>query len=250
MVSIYYLYNHPILSDIIYENDSKKLRDFLQANEVSTVVLNLCLLSAAQNDVLNAEIVLELLKSGANPNICDKNGETPLSLICIRSENIDAISHLIDFGMILNTKDNESGNSPLHNVSTIGNIEIMKILLEHGADPNAINNEKKTSLHCLANNPEKIDGSTISKAIRLLSKYPVDINAQDEDGYTPIYSAVYEQNIEAIQSLAEIGANWNIRADCRFSPLESTLYSNVVGSLKFEMLAIMKCVFLYQHLGY
>ena len=78
MTSIYYLYNHPILSDIIYDNDSKKLRDFLKDNEVSTVVLNLCLLSAAQNDVLNAEIVYELLKSGANPNICDKNGETPI----------------------------------------------------------------------------------------------------------------------------------------------------------------------------
>ena len=251
MLSSYYdLYNDPILSGMIYDNDPKKLREFLMDNETPIAPLNFGLLSAAQNNVLNAEIVHELLKFGANPNICDRDGKTPLSLICTRSENIGAISYLIDFGMILNTKDNEFGESPLHIACRLGNIEIMKILLENGADPNAIDNEKETSLHYLANNPEQVDGSIISKAIRLLSNYPVDINAQDEDEQTPIYTAVCFRNIEAIQSLMDIGANLNIRDDNRFSPLETTLYSNVVESMKFEMLAVMKCVLIYHHLGY
>ena len=104
-----------------------------------------------------AEIVKELLKSGANPNICDERNMAPLNYICARSQNIHAISYLIDCGSDLNRKNTDFGESPLHHAFCLGNVEITKKLLQHGADPNATNNLKETSLHLLAQNPEQIE---------------------------------------------------------------------------------------------
>ena len=167
----------------------------------------------------------------------------PLNYICARSQNIHAISYLIDCGSDLNRKNTDFGESPLHHAFCLGNVEITKKLLQHGADPNATNNLKETSLHLLAQNPEQIDRSKISKAFQLLFKYPFDINAQNDDGETPIYCAVYFANVEGIQSLMEVGANWNISDDNGISPLESALSSHVS-----KRLSIMKCILINQHL--
>ena len=238
-----YLQDETILDYLLDQSDWKNLKVFLKDNKISEDLLNNVLMKVSRRHSVCAEIVKELLKSGANPNICDERNMAPLNYICARSQNIHAISYLIDCGSYLNRKNIDFGESPLHHAFCLGNVEITKKLLQHGADPNATNNLKETSLHLLAQNPEQIDRSKISKAFQLLFKYPFDINAQNYDRETPIYCAVYFANMEGIQSLMEVGANWNIRDDNGISPLESALSSHVS-----KRLSIVKCILINQHL--
>ena len=53
------------------------------------------------------------------------------------------------------------------------------------------------------------------KLVRLLSKHGADLNAQDEDGWTPVYTTAVSEDIEegvrveVLKVLHELGANMN-----------------------------------------
>lgn len=65
-------------------------------------------------------------------NFCDENGITPLmSSIC--AENFDEVKALCSIGADVNQFDND-GNTPIHHVAKIGNVEIAEFLKQQGAD--------------------------------------------------------------------------------------------------------------------
>jgi ankyrin repeat protein len=98
--------------------------------------------NAIQNNKI--KIVKSLLKNGENPNsILDNNQTTSL---CI--------------------------------ASTEGYIEIVKLLLEHGADVNLSNNNKDSPLHCASYNGH-------IEIVKLLLNYNANIYAMDDWNYTP-----------------------------------------------------------------
>ena len=70
-----------------------------------------------------------------------------------------------------------SGDSPLHSAAQWGNLEIVKLLLQNGADVNAKNKWGETPLHYAA----VFDHKEIA---RVLLDAGADINAKDNDGQT------------------------------------------------------------------
>lgn len=87
-----------------------------------------------------------LLEYGANVNIKDSYGTTPLHLTSLYGHT-EATKLLIDNGAYVNAQDN-LGNTPLHEVA-IGdrrsNVETIIYLIEHGANKNIRNNNGKTA---------------------------------------------------------------------------------------------------------
>ena len=79
-------------------------------------------------------VVDSLIKAGANPDIPDKYRETPLYLACSRNENLSMIKKLLELGADrdIPTKD---GHTPLTIVIFNGNLKAVKLLLEAGANP-------------------------------------------------------------------------------------------------------------------
>ena len=80
------------------------------------------------------------------------------------------------------------------------NIELVKLLLEHGADVNIKDDvDRKTPLYnaCYKN---KLN------IAKLLLKHGADVNIKDGYGLTPLYNACYYNNIELIKLLLEHGA--------------------------------------------
>ncbi len=56
------------------------------------------------------------------------------------------VDYLISNGANTNVKD-EYGNTPLHYASMCGNLEVVKYLINKGADINKKNNKGNTPLH-------------------------------------------------------------------------------------------------------
>ena len=108
---------------------------------------------------------------------------------------------------------NRNGNSPLMLVIKVtGPIftrgEHLRLLLDHGADPNAVDNEESTPLTqaILLHSDEKSEGvNTIS----LLLEYGADPDLRDGEGDTPLLSAVKvgSHTSDEIEVLLEGGAD-------------------------------------------
>ena len=92
----------------------------------------------------NMTRVLTALQDGANPNICDPKGRTPLHF----SAGVGlapAVLLLIHFGADMNARDAE-GLTPLHMAAGYANPETMKLLIAAGADTTLVGEKQGTAL--------------------------------------------------------------------------------------------------------
>ena len=81
----------------------------------------------------NSEAVLIFLKAGANPNLANKSERTPMHKSYQFKE---IVKILIGFNGKVNAKD-KNGASPMHRAAYKGRIEVMRELVENGADLHA-----------------------------------------------------------------------------------------------------------------
>lgn len=88
-----------------------------------------------------------LLSSGANSNLQDEDGNTPLHLATLR-RNADAVKLLLKFSTSSINVQNKLGNTALHIACRDGLVEIVQLLCAHKADTALQNNQKgRTPLH-------------------------------------------------------------------------------------------------------
>ncbi len=74
-----------------------------------------------------------LLQSDANPNIQDAGGNTPM-IVCVNQSFIDGIEALVRYKANVNLA-NSSGETPLIRAVQLRNLEMVRVLLAAGADP-------------------------------------------------------------------------------------------------------------------
>lgn len=105
-------------------------------------------------------------------------------------------------------------------------VDITKLLLEYGADPNLKDIYGKTALHLL---PEiqPIDWTNVNNKIeiaRLLIQFNANINILDNEGRSPLfYSTLYikkQDDLKLLEFYLENGANPNLKSESSESSLE------------------------------
>lgn len=102
-----------------------------------------------------AEIAKLLLEHGADVNAKDKYGWTPLLYAAASPcDNKETISLLLACGANPNVVDRE-GRTPLREKAIWGHTDIVRLLLEHGADANAKNNKGETAYDAALSRGEK-----------------------------------------------------------------------------------------------
>ena len=120
---------------------------------------------------------------------------------------------------------NEQGESPLHSASRAGDKDLVKMLLDHGAEINRENSEGETALYLAAENHKTLnpkvallkskeslekEGEEVAEDIsllRLLVDQGANIDAKDSKGLTPIMIAAVRGHTEVVKFLRDKGAN-------------------------------------------
>jgi len=212
------------------------------------------LLTATQNR--HYKLASYLLEKGANPNISNNGGWSPLYIATdnrnieggdypARKPDMDHLVYiktLIDKGANVNvrvcgirstptncvgdsteTRTNftmqwlqEDGATPFLRASQSGDVELMKLLLAHGADPK-INTQHNVSALEVACGIAWVEGVTYEwspeqnlEAVNMILALGVDPNSQDEDGRAALHGAAHKGRNAVIQALVDHGAKLDL----------------------------------------
>jgi len=175
--------------------------------------------AAAKGDI---KCLVEMLKRGADSNARDRYGMTPLHYVpksCEISRTLDKLYNIlgdkfydiynksyvncIDLAKVLlehgadpNAKD-EWGVTPLHLAAYDGYRDLVKLLLDHGADPNAVDNFGSTPLHAALERGRHADADIV----KLLLERGADPTIPDRYGRTPIDIAMRLGRRDIVQIL-------------------------------------------------
>jgi ankyrin repeat protein len=100
----------------------------------------------------HVEIVVMLLKAGADPNLRDHHGQTPLHNTTYDGRPIAApvASALLKGGADVDVQS-KTGNTPLHGAALRGCEDVARVLLAHGADKAVRNKDGFTAEDVAAN---------------------------------------------------------------------------------------------------
>jgi hypothetical protein len=108
-----------------------------------------------------------------------------------------------------------AGDTPLHLAAAGHRVEIARLLLSAGADPNSCANHRRSNpLHYAADgrpNLPEWDATRQVETIRCLLEAGADINAQDKNGATPLHRAVRTRSAAAVRHLLESGCEASLR---------------------------------------
>ena len=131
-----------------------------------------------------------LLERGADPN----RGPIKFMPSAVMT---DAIPMLLEHGWDIN--EGTGQRTLLHHDANHGHGAKVRILLEHGADPNSQDDVGRTPLHLLAAR------GTGRDAIRALVRAGADLNVRDHAGYTPLDYARRAQRRAAEREILSLG---------------------------------------------
>ena len=209
------------------------------------------LLTATQNR--HYKLASWLLDHGADPNLANNGGWTPLYLATdnrsietgdypVRKpdmDHLDFIKTLVAKGANVNaricgtqstpaeckgdtteTRTNftmqwlfEDGATPFLRAAQSGDIELMKFLVAHGADPKIATAHNDTAL-AVASGIGWVEGVTYEwsekdniEAVKMCLDAGIDVNAQDDQGRTALHGAAHKGRTEVIQMLVDHGAD-------------------------------------------
>ncbi|CAB0030111.1 unnamed protein product [Trichogramma brassicae] len=159
-----------------------------------------------------------LLRRGADPNVANANGLTPLHLICNRwydgndddsqwAKMLFEISNENHMSVQVDARDSR-GDAPLHEALFNGQASMTELLLRKGADPNVANANGLTPLHVIC---QKVhSGDLLAELFFKICDerhLQVQVNAVDESGRTPLQLAVAYFLPDAVDLLLDRGAD-------------------------------------------
>lgn len=157
------------------------------------------------------KIVELLIEHNAEVNAQTSQGNTPLMYACAGGHE-DVVKLLLKNGA--NVEDhNENGHTPLMEAASAGHVNVASILVEHGASINTHSNEFKESALTLACYKGHLE------MVRFLLEAGADQEHKTDEMHTALMEASMDGHVEVARLLLDSGAQVNMPADSFESPL-------------------------------
>ena len=200
-----------------------------------------------------------LIAAGGDINKLDDDGITPLHYVVSGGRDTPLLvpaetvkKFIVEFNPDVNIPTAVFKNTPLHTALIHGQIHAVKVLLENGANPNAVTREGKTPLHHAVNYSLLGSAKALLSAgadvnavdvyeqtplfdatknddvriVKVLADAGVDVNKQDKDGYTALHTAVSRKSIASVAGLLNAGADRNIKNNDGLTPMDIAKIAN------------------------
>ncbi|KAH0525986.1 hypothetical protein TsFJ059_009372 [Trichoderma semiorbis] len=166
-----------------------------------------------------------LLAYKADPSLALKDSEITPLISAVINKSMELVKLLVENGADVNQPlDNEC--TPVYMATFNDDIEMVRYLLSHNADPNIARSNGITPLWLAAQ-------QGYSEVARLLAEAKADVHATDDAGWTPLH-AVFDTT-ETVRVLLEHGADINRMNKKEATPLGLAINSNQVNALRLML---------------
>ncbi|MGZ5286637.1 MAG: ankyrin repeat domain-containing protein [Flavisolibacter sp.] len=213
---------HENLVDAIRNNDTRLLQKLLKSkasiNQPDEEGDTPLMLAALYG---NTSTLQWLLQKGADPNKTNKDGETPFMWAI---HDLEKLKILLQYGADLNALAHTGNSALLIGCVGANQYELVSFLLQNGADPGVKNLRKETPLMRAA-----LFGDTAT--ISLLIEKGNDVNAIDSIGLTPLLNALFNVNRNATIYLLKKGADPDMKAAFGLTAISSVVTYNDLPSV-------------------
>ena len=188
------------------------------------------------------QLVCEMLKNGAEINVFNRFGQSPL-FFCVQRDNPQNIRLLLEAGADVNRRE-DNGWTPLMEAVSSAAFQAAEVLLEAGADFDAKGKKEETALFMAAQRlaygfSRKEKEEAVWKILELLLQKGADVNSCDILGNTPFMAAVRADNVRLAEMLKNYGAEVNA-VDCYGMSALMTACQNPRGELGARRFCIEK----------
>lgn len=178
-----------------------------------------------QRDYEDVDKVISLLDGGADVH-ARYRGRTPLHEACLQG-HINVIKILLDNGADIEANDNNE-IKPLHYAVYARNKDVIITLLNRGANVDCRDNQGNTPLHYVCGFyrfpvPGQVDMAQI------LVNGGADINAENVYNDTPLHVSARNKKDFMVEYLVNEGADVRVRDDMNLTPL---MIANIEGDVK------------------
>ena len=101
---------------------------------------------------------------------------------------------------VINLKEEEHGNVPIHVASSKGNLALVQLLINHGAQLDVQDIFGNAAIHYACDKGQK-------DCVALLIKSGADVDLADNRGNTPLHHACVADNLNCVNQLLKAGAS-------------------------------------------
>lgn len=141
-----------------------------------------------------------LIGTGAKVNVANEYGVTPLSMACTNG-NAAIVAVLVKAGANLETRT--SGETALMTAVRTGAVDVVKLLLDRGADVASIEPHSGQTMLMTA------VAESHPGVARLLLARGADVQAKSKAGFTPLTFAARAGDLESVKLLLDAGSSPN-----------------------------------------
>jgi len=197
-------------------------------------------LTLALSENLNEEVARLLIQAGADVNAPKQwtagPGDTPLLMVAGMGEratmSVNIAEALVNAGANVGVSSRPttsfalgSYGTPLHRAASANHVEMVKLLLRHGANVDAEDNSENSPLH-------RAIYSGHGEVARLLIEAGADAQARNHAGNTPVQMAAFAGLPEVIKLLVEAGSPVNLQDQVEDTPLHDAALKGQVEAAR------------------
>ena len=205
-----YKFDEPSFHQAIKDADLRAVNAFLIAGinpnaknpaGVETA-LTAAISTGSEGNKFNAALIRALLDNKADPNLPNKNGDTPLTFALLKN-NDAAANVLLDANADVNAPGRD-GQTPFYIAVNGEHKDLIKKILDRNPDVNAVTAKGETAIIAAAANGDLPTTQEITKR-------GANVNQQSQSGGTPLMYAAGFGNLEVTRELLKAGAKPEIK---------------------------------------